>query len=939
MSPAATRPAARPAATEGAGTMPKDRGAVADTAIPHDRPIGAGRTPSRSSGHLPDGPAPPACARALRLSRLAERRGRPDAQFEQARRAAEAWRPEATATLLACVNALLACDHPGIVPLMERLVRRWPEEAAPLYGQARIATRDGDRALALARIDEAVELAPDAWGYHQLVLDLLLADRPESRDVEDALAEIEARWSGRPQARVAQARVALARHRPLDALDAAERVDPPTAASLAIMSRALVRLNRLDDALAVARTRIALLPDALNPRLEEARLLALLDRPDGDEAPLLEFLARRPDVAARLALGERLEAAGRLEEAEAAMRDLPRTARVRARLWPVWARMGADATLLEDAERTPSAAMPPPAAILLAAQHLVRGGRGRTCAALLSRVMDVEPENGRVDAGTPDPALLGRLLELVRGFATVEEIEDWVERLGRALPFAPGTRVVARALRHAGRTSEAMAVLRRIPTAERVQADVTAIGQMLNALHRRRASVRYLSIHARRWPRAVQALVGVYITHGDMAAARALVENVDPSRIDHANRRRLAINLGLQTGTVPLDVALLEENERLARGTLIQPIMLETMARGDVDLAEAAEASQFAIEPDRRKHWRASQVGQLMADLRAARASVGAERLRTLREGPVRELADMVVAHPRIYAFAAMLTSRIGPSGGSARAGGFRAPGPERGATSGALVPPRVHQYWNDDPAPGPVRALVASWAGVPGVSHELLSRRAALEWLREVGPDWARAFRLANNPAEEADFLRLCVLWRRGGIWADADDALLGSIDPLLSGRGLVVFQEPMGNAIANNVIAAAARHPVIAFAAAVARHDLLARSNESTWQKTGPGLLTRAVAQYAARCIVTRGTVPPDLHILPQPLLRREVGIHTRLPHKASETYWNSRRSADPGFRALLDRLVARWEARHGRAQAERHGSSSGIDRTVHPPGRGDA
>ena len=96
-----------------------------------------------------------------------------------------------------------------------------------------------------------------------------------------------------------------------------------------------------------------------------------------------------------------------------------------------------------------------------------------------------------------------------------------------------------------------------------------------------------------------------------------------------------------------------------------------------------------------------------------------------------------------------------------------------------AAIPRVIHQFWDDAPPPEDIAALMASWDGYGDYAHQVLSRRDAVQFLRaEYGEEWVMAFRLASNPAESADFLRLCLLARQGGVWIDADDEAVGDLE-----------------------------------------------------------------------------------------------------------------------------------------------------------------
>lgn len=202
---------------------------------------------------------------------------------------------------------------------------------------------------------------------------------------------------------------------------------------------------------------------------------------------------------------------------------------------------------------------------------------------------------------------------------------------------------------------------------------------------------------------------------------------------------------------------------------------------------------------------------------------------------------------------------------------------------------------------------LAKSWAATPGYTHQLFDKATALTFLREeCGPRWVQAFRLARRAEEEADFLRLALLLRRGGIWADADDLLYGDIARLVpEGPELVVFREPAANAISTNFIAARPGHPVIQAAETWVMEGLLQRSNEKLWLKSGPGLMTRAVAWYLAE--IGPEVAGQDLLLPGQEVLRREVSIHNPLEHKTTDKYWNAKLRRDPGYLGLFDRMIA--------------------------------
>ena len=204
---------------------------------------------------------------------------------------------------------------------------------------------------------------------------------------------------------------------------------------------------------------------------------------------------------------------------------------------------------------------------------------------------------------------------------------------------------------------------------------------------------------------------------------------------------------------------------------------------------------------------------------------------------------------------------------------------------AGAAIPRAIFQYWDRPPLPDALGRLTETWKSAPGFTHVLFDRTDALRFLQQhLGAPWVRAFHMANHPAEESDLIRLCWLLVRGGVYADTDDRRLAPLDRLLlPARRLLLVREPMGS-LANNFIAAAPGHPALGRAALMARDALLRRENDNTWSKTGPGLLTRAVAQH----LTAADSGGADLTILPQHAIAPFVQVHVPQPYKQTSAYW---------------------------------------------------
>lgn len=209
---------------------------------------------------------------------------------------------------------------------------------------------------------------------------------------------------------------------------------------------------------------------------------------------------------------------------------------------------------------------------------------------------------------------------------------------------------------------------------------------------------------------------------------------------------------------------------------------------------------------------------------------------------------------------------------------------------SATEIPRQIVQYWDAANPPQRIAAMMETWCNHPEFAYRRFDRRAALSYLRDnFDAKAVQAFQLARNPAEESDFLRLCILSYEGGVYADADDRLVGDLGAVLpTGAAFIALVEPGLANLGNNFLAATPDHPVLNDAVNRAQSDLLSRSAETTWSKTGPGLLTRALANE-----LTSGPkkdAGADIAVLTLAQITGIVAIHNASEHKNATTDWRA-------------------------------------------------
>lgn len=207
-----------------------------------------------------------------------------------------------------------------------------------------------------------------------------------------------------------------------------------------------------------------------------------------------------------------------------------------------------------------------------------------------------------------------------------------------------------------------------------------------------------------------------------------------------------------------------------------------------------------------------------------------------------------------------------------------------------ARIPRLITQFWNDAPPPPGVRRILQSWGAVePECRIELFSDATAAAYLGAHFPAGvARAFRQAKQPAQRADLFRLARLYREGGYYVDADDrargGLLAHTPP---GVAFFAYQEELGS-VGNNILGAAPGHPVFELALRAAVGAIMRDDREIVWLSTGPGLLTRAFAQWLAAEPVALEAKLADTAILTATEMNRAAAMFCHAAYKTTSRSW---------------------------------------------------
>lgn len=203
-------------------------------------------------------------------------------------------------------------------------------------------------------------------------------------------------------------------------------------------------------------------------------------------------------------------------------------------------------------------------------------------------------------------------------------------------------------------------------------------------------------------------------------------------------------------------------------------------------------------------------------------------------------------------------------------------------------IPRVIAQFWDADEPPEDVVRLMGSWSTQnPEYEVRRFSFNEASAFLRQTCSEAvARAFVSRIEPTKRADLFRLAWLYKAGGVYADADDFCKAPLATLLpAGADMVFYQEEYGT-LGNNFMASAPGNPVMAFAMHQAVTAINRGDTDILWLSTGPGLVTRALAQHL--CAQNTTAPLPGLAVLRRHELNQAISPHCKARYKKTPLHW---------------------------------------------------
>ncbi|PWK59106.1 tetratricopeptide repeat protein [Roseicyclus mahoneyensis] len=405
--------------------------------------------------------------------------------------------------------------------------------------------------------------------------------------------------------------------------------------------------------------------------------------------------------------------------------------------------------------------------------------------------------------------------------------------------------------------------VRAHPVARRDREASERLGRVLINGGASRLAGRYLFACCHRWPQDAQMLAlatDALVASGRPDRALRLIDG--PCRAVPAGHR-LASQVSALVAQGQIDAAVAACTQAQAAGGIAVPrvalIELQVLS-GNLAAAEASMSALSVTDGPLEEALicrpRATRVGSLLNEARIL-AAAGGDTAEAATAG------NRAAAHDFFLPARAVLLERSGQALGA----GADVPGLP-------VAPDLVHLIWPGVlPLPEEVGRILTAWRTNSRREVRLHDPRSASGWLKErVGVDAARALSMVSDPDQKVDLMLLGALLIHGGVAAAAHQWPRGGVDGLVDtvvGAGL--FLEGSG-AVSMDVVIAAPDHPVIAMALERAVASCLSRENDHRWFKTGPGLMTRALAT----CLTDPARDPCDVTLRPVSALRSVVSPH---------------------------------------------------------------
>jgi hypothetical protein len=205
--------------------------------------------------------------------------------------------------------------------------------------------------------------------------------------------------------------------------------------------------------------------------------------------------------------------------------------------------------------------------------------------------------------------------------------------------------------------------------------------------------------------------------------------------------------------------------------------------------------------------------------------------------------------------------------------------------------PKTIVQFWDRDP-PEEIVELMAHWRqSNPDWTYRLFDDESARAFIRaNFGESLGELYDFCHHPAMKSDFFRVGYLLVHGGVYLDADEKCVQSADVFFKGWENVSFAASVSPDVPfyvhNWFISANPRHEILSIAWDLMTEGISQHRRErrkvDIWLTTGPGMLTRAVAQHLQRCASSETSA--EIVLIPEHRFR-QFAVTPALNYKATK------------------------------------------------------
>jgi tetratricopeptide (TPR) repeat protein len=767
-----------------------------------------------------------------------------------------------------------------------------PKLAQVSRGLGLIARQRGDHADALAHFQAAVRIEPgNLWLHHDVATEL--AENGRYEEAERILAALVEQRSDSVEAILAYAHL-LRRRGPAASvvawLEKAAAMAPDHLGAKLDLAEERLRAWRLDEAEALFDVALAVQADNVRALIGKGQV----GRRRGDHKLALycfqkAAIAPGASLWAALELHSELKDSGRRDEARQWLeKEMSRAERpiLHLQIGYLAREDGDDAGARAAFARAVEIDSDFDQAQVELATEIFQQGRAEPAIRRLRDFIDAHPDNARA-------------INALANFAEqMDDIESAVSLRRRATEIEPSNiwaqTQLAHALSKLGMQAEAEEVLRDCEirfgdTPEIWSARARGLaerGERPAALTLLRNAVTAFPDHFELWAQLVTTL----IERGAYEEARDSLKTSRGASLGEKTRLcQLRGLLAAAQWDLPTAFAQFAEGAALAptSGWLHEWAGRSAMLRFDFEAAQlhiaAAVRNNAAHRVSHRGSAKPSQslLGQIFDEFRLDAGTSSRLRDAVEQEDAIAALSAIVLETPGSTSAAITLLIAL------RRRGMLRGlDGLARHASS--PIPASIAQFW-DQNVPPDVAVLCEEWRSAhPNFSYRLFSRADARHFLFEQKmPAALAAFDRATEPAMMADIFRLAYLAHSGGFYIDADDRCLAPLSAIDHGAAdLLLYQEEYIGSTGNNFIGVRPGHPVIVAALEEAVTAVNRGDSDILWLSTGPGVLTRQVANYLASDLKAR---LETTMILRSYELERSLAVWALASYKHTQKHWS--------------------------------------------------